>query len=439
MSQENSDNYYDCHTLFIKCDCASVEQIHQSFQQALTSYQTATNNRLGCRFRVNLVENREGKSFGIAFVFVTKPEVYYMLLGKNPDGSDRVEYRDDPSWMPPVDGSIVNDAGWSSISAPIYTTNMSWAEMTELDQEYEKQVSSVKKSQTCPKIPVTLEPLMTLPPYTLTEKQTADKRNKIITENEGKRDFDPSLVEIPKFAYLTVERAMVSPVEDGRMANILKCKDVPEWISKNDIREQFIPYASDSFTVHERFIKGCNVQETYPFVNINEQRVAFVIFDPETHDAQFALHMMKKTVIRKNGSTATLIFNHSYCTKRDMMAEISHKPREVKFPPRESKPHNKHTPNNSRTTPRNTPHGGNAPAPVRNTSSRGRGSTAPLKHNMTRQMYEGNQSTHTNNSSEFKDVEVTPQNKPNSNTERKSDTMKHVDNKFSVLFNEPWD
>src|SRR5690606_9795322 len=110
------------------------------------------------------------------------------------------------------------------------------------------------------------------------------------------------------------------------MPNILKCKNVPAWITKDDLKVQFAPYASDSETVHERVIKGRRVEETYPFVNINDDRVAFVIFDPSTHDAYFALHMMKKTVIGKRlpdgtETRITLIFGHSFRTDRDMIAD----------------------------------------------------------------------------------------------------------------------
>lgn len=331
MSHSPQPVYYDSHTLFIKCECASAEQIRQAFSEALTTYQSTSKTTIDCRFRVNRVENRLGESFGISFVFVTNPAVYYMLLSKNPDGSDRIEYRDDPSWSPPSDGDTVNDAGWSTILPPIYTRNMDWSEIIDKEVEYENSLQKEKARHTRPKIPFPLEPLMTLPPYQLTPEQIEAKRAKIISDNEGKPGFDPALVVIPTTAHFNVDRAMVTSVDSKFMPNILKCKDVPDWVTKDDLKVQFSPYASDSKTPRERYIKGRRVEETYPFVNINSDRVAFVIFDPSTRDAQFALHMMKKTTIRgesTNGSpvTATLIFGHSYRTDRDIMADISQQP-----------------------------------------------------------------------------------------------------------------
>lgn len=324
----------DNRTLYIKCDCASVQQIRDAFSEALTTYQDATGIDLACRFRVNLVEDREGRSFGIAFVFVSNPAVYYMLLGKNPDGSDRVEYRDDPSWTPPVEGESVNDAGWSTISAPVFSKGMTWADIMDEEDAYNAKIEAEKQKYVCPKIAFSLEPLMVLPPYRLSAQQIAEKRDKIIEENEGKSDFDADMVEIPPIAYFGVEPAVAKPVDQKFMPNILKCKNVPDWVTKEDLKAQFSPYASDSLTLQERHIKGRRVEETYPFVNINDDRVAFIIFDPSTNDALFALHMMKKIVITKTLPNKTvnkvvLLFGHSFRTDRDMMADISQRPRPV--------------------------------------------------------------------------------------------------------------
>lgn len=325
-----SPRIYDNHTFFLKCECASIDQIRDAFIQAVTTYQNANKINLNCGIRVNLVKNNNGESYGIAFVFVTNPAVYHMLLGKNPDGSDRIEYRDDPCWTPPVNGDIVNDAGWSTISAPVYTPGMNWADLIDEEEEYDRRIYHNIEIHTCPKIPIPLEPLMVLPPYHLTPEQIEARRLKIIANNEGKQDFTPDLVKIPQFVHFNIDRAMATPVDSKFMPNILKCAYVPNWISKIDIKLQFRPYASDSETLQQRVVGGNIIEETYPFVNINKEQVAFIIFDPSTHDAQFALHMMKKftfNVKTENGqiNSTTLIFTHSYRTDRDMMSLINQK------------------------------------------------------------------------------------------------------------------
>lgn len=304
----NRRNYvtmYDEHTLFVKCDTANKQQITEAFMTAFDNYTERTGEDVDCRFRVNIVTRHDGTSLGIAFVFLTNSAFYYMFIGKNPDGSDRIEYRDDPAWSPALEGSKINEAGWSNISP------------------------SVTKQNGPSKIAVTLEPLIVLPPYELTEEQIEEKRKKIIALNEGKKDFDSSLIEIPKLAYFTLDRARCEPLDKKYMPHILKCRDVPEWLSKEELKRFFTPFASDSTTIQTRTVKGQHVREAYPFVNINNNRVAFIIFDSSTNDAGFALHMCKKTTFNNGKNSVTLVFNHSYRTDRDSMSEINQHPQPV--------------------------------------------------------------------------------------------------------------
>lgn len=337
--------HYDTHTLFIKCESATSEQIRESFVQALKFYKEKTGENIDTRFKVNLITDKQGNSFGIAFVYITNPMVYYMIIGKNPDGSDRIQYVDDPSWEPPEEGELTNSSGWSSLNE---STN--WADIC--DEEDELEIKESRKI--CPKIPIQLEPLMTLPPYKLTKEQMDEKRKKIISENEGKQNFNSDIVCVQPFSYLSIERAMVTPVDNKFMPNIIKTQKVPIWITKEILKSQFRPYASDSNSKQERLIRGNVVIDTYPFVNINDDRVAFIIFDPSTRDAQFALHMMKKTIItmsfnknpqstamisKLDGSSvvketdekyilsSTLFFSHSYFTDRDCVSQITKQPR----------------------------------------------------------------------------------------------------------------
>ena len=112
FSYDNQQHVYDNHTLYVCCGCASTEQIHETFARALHEYARKTEAPLDCRFRVNRVETGDGMC--IAYVFVTNSEVYHMLIGNNPDGSDRITYIDDPSWVPPGPGALANADGWTT-------------------------------------------------------------------------------------------------------------------------------------------------------------------------------------------------------------------------------------------------------------------------------------------------------------------------------------
>lgn len=317
------EKYSDTHTLYVKCETATEAQIRQCFYEALSSYQQKTGRNLDTRFKVNLVTDKDGKCFGLAFVYLIESAFYHMLLGKNSDGSDRIEYIDDPSHNLPSDGKLENESGWSSLKQ---LESMSWADICDLDDEFEE----IPKT----KIVTRLDPLIVLPPYTLTESQIQSKKQKIIMSNIHNPDFDETKITIPSISHLQIEKAIVSPVESKFMHNILKSRLIPDWITKEDLKIKFSPYATDNTTLYERTLKGVTFNETYPFVNINHDRVCFIIFDPSTHDAQFALLMNKKTLFRKQGKqgaqlSACLHFSHSFCTDRDMMTTFTNKPKVV--------------------------------------------------------------------------------------------------------------
>ena len=154
---DSQTKYYDTHTLFIKCGIASANEIYQIFNEALNNYNKAYNSQIECNFNVNLVETRDNNSIGIAFVFVSNPAVYHIMLGKNPDGGARVEYHDDPSWIKPIDEITLNNPE-SPESNVRSLVNMDWSMLMEMDEEYEKS----KNRYICPKIEVQLSPLIDL-------------------------------------------------------------------------------------------------------------------------------------------------------------------------------------------------------------------------------------------------------------------------------------
>lgn len=404
--------YYDNHTLFVRCGCATEEQIMHAFIESICAYKDKYDKTLECKIKVNRVENKNGVGYGIAFVFVTNPIIYNVLLGRNPDGSERIEYyhkkrstsypsisyslpfltsprdgssqslpsnetsshapcndsthcshfltspsNDISSYVPtyslPFATSSSNDV---SSSAPCTDSTHSLACFTspdsrcdiilpsgddpKLSPENEDQQSlswvlekKMLDAQTVhyrvldhsrgliPFYSKEVEPMIPIPSFKLTDAQK--ETQKVIEDNKN------TTTKIEDRVYFIVERAMAIPVDAKYMPHILKCKNTPLWVTKQDIKREFTPFASNNTIVHssqKRNVKGKLQGETYPYVNINDDRVAFVVFDPDTVDAYFALHMMKKTIIRKklpdnNIHTTVLIFNHAYRTDRD---NISH-------------------------------------------------------------------------------------------------------------------
>lgn len=301
---------YDNHTLYVITDCATKEQIKNTIWNAIEEYETENDVDLQCKFRINLIENREGESCGIAFIFITNPAVYHMILGYNPDGSARIEYVPDPNVRVERESEKdCEDKKEGKVTKPKKSKN--WID----DEDYDEKKDEV------PKIMVKLPPLMDITQFELTEEQYNSKCE--VAREKGQPTDD-----ITQMGKLHVFPARATAVEEKYVAHIIKCKNLPTWVTRESLKAEFAPFASDSTTIQYRYVKGTRVEETFPFVNINRERVGFVVFDPKTYDAYFALFMMKKIKFSRvlfDGTieTSITICGHSYRTDRDVMADLA--------------------------------------------------------------------------------------------------------------------
>jgi len=289
----NQKHYYNQHTLYVRSGVAYPSQLMDSLKKAIEETTIKVNKPIPCRYKVNLIVGRSGKYYGFGYIWVTNPEVYYMLIGKNPDGSERVIYEDDPNWKEP-------EKSLEETLDNLKCSNKSWADDLEEEEELRKQYN-------CPQIKKELPILMTLPGYEYDTEQL--EHVKKLALSEGYKG------PIPTKGYFQISPAFVTDLDDKYCHNVLCSRNIPLWISEQDIKNIFIPYTSDSITKYIRKIKGKKIADTYPFVTINENRVAFITFHLETRDAQFALLMTRKvTLNNQNGESFVLIFNHSYNT-----------------------------------------------------------------------------------------------------------------------------
>ena len=136
---------YNTNTLNLKVYNLTEEQVKTAISVALKEIHEK--HDIKSSFHLNYVRrcDRETKrlvSTGISFVFFTNPEVYHILLGRNPDGTDRVETKLQPGWEPPVEEEEI-----------CFDPSQGWGDMmAELDERKEKYIHPV--------IRTTLEPLV---------------------------------------------------------------------------------------------------------------------------------------------------------------------------------------------------------------------------------------------------------------------------------------
>ena len=349
----NRLKYYDTHTLYVTSGVAREEQLAKSLKEAIkkgedrlyheTLVQFVKDKKLDiplngnisdniidlgyeppsklclddCQIKVNLIVNKNGDYYGFGYIHVSMENVYWMLLGKNPDGTERVLEYLDPNWTAPSPKKLTEEEELEKYS------NMKWYEIAEEEDKYVH-----------PTIREVLPPLIEIPGYEYDEMQY--RHHQEIARRENK---DPS--KVPKMGYFEFSRAYARDVDPGKMPHVLCARQVPDWIPGIAFKQIFRDYASDNTTsvlvssskprasatpVNNDVSEDTDDEndneyyDTYPIVRILDSkkdsgRIVFITFDPETKDAIFALLMTRKVHIvhpRNSNLKCTLIFDHAY-------------------------------------------------------------------------------------------------------------------------------
>jgi hypothetical protein len=290
--------YMDTYTVYVESGVATQEQVIGCMKKAIGEAEKILKVKDSCKFKVNLILDKEGKYFGFGYIRVSNPKIYWMLLGKNPDGSERVEERVDPNWKMPTHPN----EGLSIEQILDKNKNKSWFDISKEDDIFVQ-----------PKIKVVLPPLVTIPGFLYDKEQIAHLKELQQEEQEEGQEQDefedPAIIEkklqtvnlpdIPNIGYFEI------PVEAFK-----------------SIFSFFLSSESTKEKVSVR-LGNKDIKDTYPIVNFveskNAGKIVFVTFDPNTKDAIFALLMTKKTHITnpKNPTQkTTLIFMHAFDNQR---------------------------------------------------------------------------------------------------------------------------
>lgn len=253
-------------TLYVTTRVAHPYQVEGLFNDAIDRAKGLPNifgTDFECSVKVNLVRNHKGEYLGYAFVDVTNPKFYYVMLGMNPDGTDRVVYVDDPNWVAPS----------SRLEKPL---SSNWADDEDDTEE-------------CPhKIKKELSPLLILDSYEYDEAQRAHLQT---TETRGTVSLSP---------------AFITPGLD----------------SNYDDRSLYVTEIPDKdldflYAIFSRYARYSNPQHSdthYPKVTIRESRnnllYATVIYE-DAYDAHFALCMLQKIRANYKGKDIQMHVRHA--------------------------------------------------------------------------------------------------------------------------------
>lgn len=289
----------DNHTLYIESGVAREDQVMESLKQAISNVERDLGQTFPCSFKINLIRTKEVAYFGSGYIRVSNPEVYWMLVGCNPDGSSRVEEYPDPNWVAPVRSAEKS-------------TTTSWADMVESEELQKPPIIRVEK-----------EPLMELPGYPYDEQQLKHLRTCAVEDGE-----DPDTV--PTHGYFIITRAHVNPIPQDKLGYVLCSRRVPNWVDiKSAFKSIFGPYVTDPKLVLEVKQYDTVTVDTAPVITsiVDKKKqpsdptthTVFVIFDPQVRDASFARVMQRKTrlVHPKDPSLrCEIIFDYAYASNR---------------------------------------------------------------------------------------------------------------------------
>ncbi len=275
---ESTGLYSDRHSLHIITGVATEEQLRESLIQTIETYNKTVkpSERIITDIIISMVADKDGSPCGYAYVWVTDSKLYFILTGRNPDGSERyMIVHDESQESGDVEFDDVDDDFWERDRGIT-----SWSDHMDL------VVPQPRKIQ--------LEPLMELSPCVLTIAQRLALRT-----NEDTYEFrcTPTLVSDPESKY---------------QPNVL-CGMVAADVTVKDLKTLFLPFVSNTQNVHYHRINGNVTEDKFPLVSLTNARDnmkrAFITFDPSTHDSEFAAKVTHKITLVKNMGNRDKVYN----------------------------------------------------------------------------------------------------------------------------------
>jgi hypothetical protein len=222
----------DKHTIYVKCRGFTSETAKDAINGMMRSEEMS--RVLGCDkcfYKYVHVCTRDGKSQDHGYLYVQLPKVYYAILGRNMDGSERSVFVEDETFVP--------------------KSTMNWNQVPDFDNPVQINWEHESESSIPPMILVHLPPL-------ISPVKTMNRETNEIIQMEFVSAF----------------------VEKVKITNILRAYDIPIFITESMICNLFKVYSSDT--------------KSYPKVKITDKmdkRNAIVEFKPGSIDANFAAYM----------------------------------------------------------------------------------------------------------------------------------------------------
>lgn len=253
-------DYTNPQYLYLHSSIATQKQVYEYTQKCISQLEQVLGEPLNHEIYVNTVTKYDGTPLKHSYIWFKSPEVAYLLLNKNKDGSERVEECVDPNH-----DTTEAEKELETFFLTPNTQGVSWVDLVEIEEKLvAKTVKRMIKKQK--------EPLIKFENIELTPEQ----KEKYPTMNH---------IEIT-FYHIKI------PSKYGFSCNKMIANYVPRDITEQDIRVHLERYCSEKRDPRDK--------KNYPIVHIDRKSNpsnVLVMFPPSSTDAIFACLMVKRLAV----------------------------------------------------------------------------------------------------------------------------------------------
>lgn len=220
---QEKPKYTNEHNVYVRTGVATLNQLNSSiasFKNAMARHPDPLINKLvKGEIEANIVSDINERSLTFGYLWVENPEVYWILCGYNPDGSERIEVAYEEEEEIDFDNIDISTMDLSSIM----------------------EVSQKEKPKKVKQLP----PLISFPGYEYTDEQKKnvqkymqDEENKN-AESEGR---EPRVIPEQKYGYFELTRSSTFELSSDQRSNLLRGK-VPKWVTVDMLYNLFAKFA----------------------------------------------------------------------------------------------------------------------------------------------------------------------------------------------------
>lgn len=243
---QEKPKYFNLHNVYVRSGMATLDQLKScvaAFKRTLANHPSPQFRALAKgEIEANIVTNMKNETQHFGYLWVEYKEVYWILCGYNPDGTERVRVAEDTSPKEEID---LDNIDFSTVDLNTIAT------------------MSAKEA---PKIIEKLPPLFQFPGYEYTEEQRRVTHEYLLTQEKEeaiKEGREPREIPVPKYGYFELSRSSTMELSNDKSPNVLR-GEVPKWVNYKMLKSAFAKFAigdaSENPTVyHEKDSRGSSI------------------------------------------------------------------------------------------------------------------------------------------------------------------------------------